>query len=341
LRGPCAGAAKSWEAGIAGCLKLSTDDLPANQRRDWLREVTGREYANVEITPPADGRLFNEMTIYPWNALRLSSIRSNAITIERSPNEPAQNGHDAYFAVLLLSGSYTLEQTGRNVVLQPGDMTLYDATLPHRIFCPASFTKLIVSIPRPLLRERAPSVEHCTVLRIPGREGIGAIAGDFMRSCARHADALPPRDFSALSEHGAGLLTLAFASLRPAAVTMSPSRSLLLLRIKDFVERNLRDPGLNTAMVASGVRLSPRYINDIFKDEETSLMRHVWSRRLENCRTDLLSHSRTSQSISDIALRWRFNDFSHFSRAFKQSFGHSPRDYRQRNSGRGCTSQAR
>ncbi|MGO9720167.1 MAG: helix-turn-helix domain-containing protein [Methylocella sp.] len=335
LQRPCAGAANSSEAGIAGCLKLSTDDLPANQRRDWLREVIGREYANVEITPPADGRLFNEMTIYSWNELRLSSIRSNAITIERSPHEPAQNSHDAYFAVLLLSGVYTLEQNGRNIILQPGDLTLYDATMPHRIFCPESFAKLIVSIPRPMLRERVPSVEHCTALRIPGHEGIGAITGDFIRSCAGHAGELSLRDFSALSEQCSGFLSLALASVRPAAVPLASNRSILLLRIKDFVERNLRDPGMNTAMVASGVRLSPRYINDIFKEDQTSLMRYVWSRRLENCRKDLLSQSRTGQRVSDIALRWGFNDFSHFSRAFKQSFGHAPRDYRQRNGASG------
>src|SRR5271157_4696306 len=51
-----------------------------------------------------------------------------------------------------------------------------------------------------------------------------------------------------------------------------PRTAILLLRIKDFVERNLRDPGMNTAMVASGVRLSPRYINDIFKEDQTSLI---------------------------------------------------------------------
>ncbi|MGO9845513.1 MAG: helix-turn-helix domain-containing protein, partial [Methylocella sp.] len=61
----------------------------------------------------------------------------------------------------------------------------------------------------------------------------------------------------------------------------------------------------------------------------------MFSRRLENCRKDLLSQSRTGQRVSDIALRWGFNDFSHFSRAFKQSFGHAPRDYRQRNGASG------
>lgn len=197
-----------------------------------------------------------------------------------------------------------LEQNRREVVLQPGDMTIYDATRPRRIVCPASFAKLIVSIPRPMLRGRVPGVEHSTALRVPGNTGIGVVTGNFIRSCASHAGELSSRDFSALAEHCASLLTLALASVRPAAAASSRNRSILLLRIKDFVEQNLRDPGMNAAMVASGVAMSLRYINDIFKDEETSLMRYVWSRRLENCRRDLLSQTRTGQRVSDIAFRW-------------------------------------
>ncbi len=104
-------------------------------------------------------------------------------------------------------------------------------------------------------------------------------------------------------------------------------------RIKDFVEQHLGDPEMNTALVARGVGLSSRYINDIFNDEETSLMRYVWKRRLENCHKDLLSQTRAGHRISNIAFRWGFNDLSHFSRTFKQRFALSPRDYTQQNEG--------
>ena len=275
-------------ARMTDCVTFSTEALPPRQRCEWLREIIGREYANVEITPPADGLLFNEMKIYPWKDLRLSAIRSNAITIERSPKEPAKNSHDAYFAVVLLSGSYLLEQNGREAVLKPGDVTIYDATRSHRIICPSSFTKLIVSIPRPLLRSKVPGIEHATALRIPGNTGIGSVTGNFIRSCAIHAAELSLHDFSALADPCAELLTLTLASMRPEAVSSSRNRAILLLRIKDFIEQNLGDPGLNAAMVARGAGLSPRYINDIFKDENTSLMRHVWGRRLERCRRELM-----------------------------------------------------
>jgi hypothetical protein len=55
---------------------LSTGEIPAGHRLEWLRETIRREYADVEITPPADGNLFNEMRIFPWQNLRLSTIRS-------------------------------------------------------------------------------------------------------------------------------------------------------------------------------------------------------------------------------------------------------------------------
>ncbi|MGR8936094.1 MAG: AraC-like ligand-binding domain-containing protein [Gammaproteobacteria bacterium] len=310
-------------------LKLSTNDQPLRQRQEWLREVIGREYTQVEITPPGDGSLFNEMTIYPWQNLRLSVIRSSAIALQRPPREPHAVSQDAFFAVVLLAGDYALEQHGRNVYLQPGDMTLYDATLPHRIRCPQNFSKLIVSIPRPLLRDRIAGAERCTALHIPGNRGIGCVAANFIRSAASQTGSLAAQEFVALAEHALDLLVMALASVRPVACNLSGSRTAALHRVKDFIAKHLAEPDLDTATVAGGVGLSSRYINRLFEDEAVSLMRYVWQRRLENCRTDLFDPAQAGRPLSEIAFRWGFNDAAHFSRAFKQRFGCSPRDYRQ------------
>jgi AraC family transcriptional activator of tynA and feaB len=315
-------------------ISLSTTEVPKRERLAWLREVIGREYAKVEISPPADGGLFNEMAIHPWEDLRLSVIRSSAIAIERLAGEPYQASQDAYFAVVLLSGRYALEQQGREVFLKPGDIAFYDATRPHRIHCPGSISKLIVSIPRTMLRDRIAGMEHCTALRIPGHEGIGLMASQFLRCAAGQAGGLNPREFLPLAHHSLELLTLAAASVRPPDINRFRSRSLSLHRVKDFVEHHLADPSLNTALIAKAVGLSSRYVNDLFEDEGNSLMRHVWQRRLEKCRKDLEDPAHAGHRVSEIAFRWGFNDLSHFSRAFRQRFGCSPRDYRRQVQGR-------
>lgn len=44
--------------GRLGGQRFCTDQQPSAQRVEWLKEVIGREYANVEITPPKDMVLF-------------------------------------------------------------------------------------------------------------------------------------------------------------------------------------------------------------------------------------------------------------------------------------------
>lgn len=312
-------------------LRLSTESVAATHRHEWLHEVIGKQYANVLITPPNNGGLLNEMIIYPWESLQLSVIRSSGITIERQPHTSPLNSQDAYFAVILLDGAYQLEQGGREVFLQPGDMTIYDATRPHRIYCPKNFSKLIVSIPRATLRNRLAGVESCTAMRIPGNTGLGEVASSFVRSVSSNIEQLATRDFSALSVQSLDLITRAITSVRPSNYQLSRSRSTSLTSIKAYIELKLSDSSLNAGAIACGVGLSSRYINELFKDEDTSLMRYIWQRRVEKCRNDFQENHLIRQRISDIAYRWGFNDISHFSRFFKQQFGCSPREYRKYN----------
>lgn len=303
-------------------LTLSTADVRAGDRRDWLQEMICQEYTRVKVTPPSDGHLFNETTFYAWQNLRLSAIKSRGLTIEKLACEPHQTSQDNYLAVVLLSGSYLLEQNGREAFLQPGDMTIYDATRPHRIQSSQGFAKLLVSIPRTFMRDRLAGIENCTALQVSGKSGIGAVTTHFIQSVASQVESMPINTFSALSEQSLDLLTLAFASVRPQNCHLSRSRSVSLRLVKDFVARYLMETQLDTAMIAAGTRFSPRYINDLFKDEHTSLMRYVWACRLEKCHKDIVGLS--NYPVSMIAFKWGFNDISHFSRAFKKRFGISP-----------------
>lgn len=309
-------------------LKFSTNAISPRERYDWLREVICREYTHVEITSPAHGDLSQDLTIYPWGNLQLSTIQSSAISLKRLPTEPHLNSQDAYFIVMLLSGDYRLEQNGREVLLQPGDMTIYDATRPHRIHCPGEFTKLILSIPRAVLRDRVAGIDFCTARRIPGTKGIGFVASNFLRSCGAQADRLQVHEFSKLSDHALDLLTLAVTSVRPVDVNLSRSRAASINGIKTIIEQNLRDVDLDTSMITRYAGLSARYINRLFENEGTSLMRYVWRCRLENCRKDMLNPVYAGHRLTDIAFRWGFNDAAHFSRTFKQQFGCSPREFR-------------
>jgi AraC family transcriptional activator of tynA and feaB len=60
------------------------------------------------------------------------------------------------------------------------------------------------------------------------------------------------------------------------------------------------------------------------------LMKLVWSQRLERCARDLQAPVLASRTIGEIAYSWGFSDVAPFSRAFKQRYAATPRDWRRR-----------
>ena len=311
---------------------LSTANVSEIDRREWLQEMITREYTKVEMIPHTNVSLFNETSLYTLDKLRLSKVRSNALTIKRKKHEPFHVSQDNYLGVILIKGSYRLEQGGREVCLNPGDMTIYDATRPHQIDCSQNLTKLIITIPRVMMHARLPGVEHSTALRIPGNKGVGAVTANFIRNVLLQLDNINGCALSTLSEQSLDLFTLSLSSVNSQSYALSRSRSAVLQGIKDFVECHLTDPMLNTAMVVVGTGFSARYINDVLNDIDTSLMRYILQRRLERCGKDLLNLRHTNQNISEIALNWGFNEISHFSRTFKQKYGCTAKEYRQEHS---------
>jgi len=94
----------------------------------------------------------------------------------------------------------------------------------------------------------------------------------------------------------------------------------------EVMENHLSDP-LDLSQVASIVQLSARQLNRLFKDNlQCSTMEFY--RRLRLLKGfQLLAQS--SMSIGDVVAATGFVSASHFSRSFKQLFGHAPSETRQ------------
>lgn len=312
-----------------GGQRFSTEDQPPKQRLEWLKDIIGREYTNVDITPPDKTPLYNDMFLYPWQqGLRLSPICSNAITLERLPKEPESVCQDCYFAILLISGQYKLQQGGREVFLKPGEMSFYDATEPHRISIPQKFSKILISVPRPLLDGRISNLSRLTATRLPTETGIAAITSAMIQSTVRQLGHLNNMAFQSLTEPMLDMLTMSLAGMQENNGPMSRYKSLTLLRVKRFIANNLADTELNADLISRAVGLSSRYINNLFNKENTSLMRYLMQQRLAYSHQLLINPACLHLNITEIAMRAGFNNMAHFSRVFHQAYGASPRSYR-------------
>lgn len=235
----------------------------------------------------------------------------------------------AIWLAVLLEGGAELLSEGLDQELKPGDIaygpTGRQATLVMETWC----RLLFVRAPRVALDHRLIAARN---LKIGWLEAEGALARIFSSLLRATAQSLPDMTVDqlrpvelALTEFLAAILAEKTRGEALAGGAISPH----LHRISQTIESLLPDPELSLRRLADRSGVSPRYIQKLFAAAEDTFGHYLRSRRLERCRLDLGSPLCAGLSISEICFRWGFNDSAHFSRAFRNQYSLSPREYRR------------
>jgi AraC-like DNA-binding protein len=181
-----------------------------------------------------------------------------------------------------------------------------------------------------------------SAVRIPGERGIGALSSQFLLQLARGMDQFSPAEAARLSILTLDVLTAALADTLDvqSAVSAQTRRRALLARVHAFIQANLGDPQLSPAVIAAAHHISLRYLHQQFQQDGRTVAGWIRRQRLERCRHDLANPLFAAAPIGVIAARWGFSSHAHFSRAFRNAYGMSPRQFREQETGPGsplCT----
>jgi AraC family transcriptional activator of tynA and feaB len=196
-----------------------------------------------------------------------------------------------------------------------------------RPFCLTFYSRFVrttVLFPRTALMSRLGPAEHLIGRSIDTTTGIGAILRPILQNLPSGIAGLP----TALQKRFVNnLFDLITTGLLAGCDRAPLSAGMTLVRVKLWIETHLGEK-LSAGDIASQFRLSVRHVNRLFQREGSSLMDHVWQRRLARCHHDLINPAMRHRSISAIAFAAGFNDLSHFSRAYRARYGCAPRDTR-------------
>ena len=167
--------------------------------------------------------------------------------------------------------------------------------------------------------------------RLPAASGLGRVFSGLLRGVAEVLDELTPSELRpvelALTEF---LVANLAAEGSPASRGgVEAARVAHFHRVCQTVETLLAEPDLQIEQVAAADGVSTRSLQKLFAWSGQNFSTYVRMRRLERCRLDLASPISATLSISEICFRWGFNGSPHFSRAFKEQYGLTPRAYRK------------
>ncbi len=238
--------------------------------------------------------------------------------------------HGARLA-LLLSGKARLETASGAIEMAPGDIAYGPLCGSFKVSFTNDFQQCFVIVPRDVLDARLISGVDHGPRYIRGDSGIGRVFADLLGSVADSIDRLSPEQMRPLEVALIEFLASSVASEPPAGVLKSSTgtQTSILNRLCQQIELRLGEHDLSRASVAQAEGISARYVQKLFENAGETFGHYLRLRRLERCRAELLNPKYDHLSITEICYRAGFNDSAHFSRAFREQYGQSPRTYRK------------
>ncbi|MFI1336465.1 helix-turn-helix domain-containing protein [Streptomyces sp. NPDC020845] len=242
---------------------------------------------------------------------------------------------EVWQVVLASGGPLTLGGGHDAVRLAPGALALWappDAATPLTVRGAPSAQALVVCLPRRALPVPARVVRSPAARPLESAGGAGALLAGLLMGLAAQAAEVEEWQATWL---GSAVVDLTVALLSGVADLGDRGRSIsrqaaLLDEIKTYIDVRLTDPDLDPAGIARAHHISLRYVHQIFQQDKRTVRGYIRERRLEHCRTDLLSPGRAAESVGRIMARWGFRDAAVFARAFKRAYGLPPAEYRRR-----------
>jgi AraC-like DNA-binding protein len=294
---------------------------PRDKIAYWVDELC-RTVARADCEPRRDQLFFGEIYADTLGCIGAVTYSLVAQVFTRSPRQTAHQPANIFTFGLQLAGDGLASQDGRDTVLRPGELVLIDAMRPSRLAFAGSFVRTTLAFPRSTLLRRLGHAEHFIGKPIDGTMGVGGLLSPLLRELPSRANTVPAALQERVAENLLDLIATALLADRGEA-PLSPG--MTLVQVKVWIEAHLGEP-LSADCIAAACCLSVRHLNRLFRHESTSLMRYVWKRRLARCHRDLSDPAMRKRLVSDIAFSAGFNDFSHFSRAYRARYGCTPRD---------------
>lgn len=324
---------------------LTTQGLATRDQYAYWKEAVCAIFVGLDCSRDARGGFATTMHRRTVDLSGTDGAADNASFIDvtsedqRATRTPRQIGQasDAWIMLALQTrGPAILRQGGETAVLGPGDMVLYDSTRPYEFQFDAPFRQLVVKLPHARLAPLLPRASAWLGRPVGAGSPMGQVLAAHLATVSNAIGDVDPALRPGLIARTIDLIALTFSgTAREFAGAGTTVQAAQVARAKRFIEGRLADPALDAAATAAALGVSEGHLHRLFHTAGTTAGAYIRRRRLERCRADLADPLRAGERITEIALRWGFNDMPHFSRVFRAAFGVTPSEWRSEAERRG------
>lgn len=297
--------------------------VPPRETSEKWRTVLGETFAGLHPEPSRPGAMNGHISAATLGDLHTFRVEGTPQIVRRGPQSVRSMPTELLKVCLQVRGRATIHQDDKELVLNPGELAVYDTGKPYDLRLDGSWSCAVMAFPRRALGLPMPLVQTLMGRVHATSRGPGVILAGFIDTSVHRIDnEAPPVAKVRLGDAGLSLLasTLTMASTPSTEDAPAAAR----LQLLEYVRVHIQDTDLSHAAVAAAHHMSTRTLDRLFEGEPITVSGHIRELRLEGVRHELNDPLSSNQSVSAIAARWCFTDSAHLSRLFKARFGISP-----------------
>ncbi len=228
---------------------------------------------------------------------------------------------DRVFLLQQRSGRSVVEHLGKTVTMDAQDLVLADSIGNCSFGLLGEGALLCFDLPRHYF-EQGIGVSNSLMQRIDGSKGVGRSLSSLMRSFTEFDTDFDADDRETMFQTVQSMVNRSVARRRDHKLGCSKTKDIVA-DLKRWALERIDSPDLTPQSMALACGLSRRQLYRVFENEGLTPSAWVWQLRLDVAFT-YLRHN-PDRRVIDAALAVGFNDAAHFSRLFKDRFGHSPK----------------
>ncbi|RKR92220.1 AraC-like DNA-binding protein [Micromonospora pisi] len=309
---------------------ISTTGLPPRHRAEAVRSLVWESVVRVEIEhhEPPEG-ITVDLRLGSLASVGVCAVRATSTTVRRTERLARRDDDPPVFLGLQMSGTSIVVQDGREALLRPGNFALYDTAAAYSLLFRDGMDAVFFRIPRAALGVSARQLQDATAVTFGSDSAVAELTSAYLIRLAV-TEALSYGPYGVLmGDPTVELIRATIAAhLDDSDLHRAAANGSLPFQVMSYLRTHLTDPELTPATVAAAHHISLRYLYQILARSGVRFGEWLRHNRLEGARKDLARPTHPALTIAAIGRRWGFSDATHFSKAFKQRYGMSPRDWR-------------
>ncbi|MFA5041028.1 MAG: AraC family transcriptional regulator [Bdellovibrionales bacterium] len=306
--------------------RASTEGLEGNKALSFWEDHLFSVGLRGKISLVNDTLFSAKAVYYKFGESRLYLYRMTPSLHERSQSDCTQNPSDVFSLSYVNKGAVVVKQNQKESLVNAGGCFLTYSGEPrsYNIVTPSEATSLL--LPRALLQRWVPFPFDITAQPLLDLSPFGkALASTLaaLSSPELKEISVPP---DAIVEQICCLLALVAG---PPKTVSTSYREALFYRLRHTLRTRCCDQGFNQTLLARAHNLSTRTVQTTFSSAGTSFGKELLDLRMRKARWFLDDLRYDKKSISEIAGFLGYRHPSHFITHFRQTYGHTPSEYRE------------